>query len=131
MTITYRTRQDAGGGGGSHRLSITKERWKTGEERNDYRTIKFAGNIEQIRDIFMCSAITIRDRKDHNTEAIADNSLSRERPTRWLRLFKTIDSMHSVTMPEIDKTREDCIVLIQRDEVRSTRGKRKEEKVGT
>jgi len=72
MTITYRTRQDAGGGGGSHRLSITKERWKTGEERNDYRTTKFAGNIEQIRDICMCSAITIRDRKDRNTEAIAD-----------------------------------------------------------
>jgi len=64
MTITYRTRQDAGGGGGSHRLSITKERWKMGGERNDYRTSKFADSVEQTRDTCMCSAIAIRDRKE-------------------------------------------------------------------
>jgi len=31
--------------------------------------------------------------KNRNTEVIADNPLSRERTTRWLRLFKTIDSI--------------------------------------
>ncbi|KAH0954526.1 hypothetical protein HN011_000930 [Eciton burchellii] len=89
-----------------------------------------AGNVEQMRDICICSAITIRDRKESQYRSDCRQSVVARTDDAMAPIIQDY-RFYSVTMPEIDKTRENCIIPIQRDEVRSTRGKRKEEKVRT